>query len=139
MRARTISLVLFPALLIIGLILYLHFPAVRAQSGSSSYSPLAGSSGMSAAMHMPPPMPQSVYAGLWRVDHTFTASIHIKNTMVGNSVQVTPVLFMADGTEYDLSPVSLGPNAAADVDVNKAWRTLPLKLPLTIRSTAARS
>ncbi|MGH9468928.1 MAG: hypothetical protein ACRD1N_01135, partial [Terriglobia bacterium] len=69
---------------------------------------------------MPPPMPQSVYAGLWRVDHTFKASIHIKNTMVANSVQVTPALFMADGKEYDLSPINLGPNAVADVDANKA-------------------
>lgn len=128
MRARTISLVLFPALLIAGLILYLHFPAARAQSGSSSYSPPAGSSGMSAAMHMPPPMPQSVYAGLWRVDHTFTASIHIKNTMVGSSVQVTPVLFMADGTEYDLSAINLGPNAVADVDVNRALANAPAEI-----------
>ncbi len=69
---------------------------------------------------MPPAMPQSIFAGLWRLDHDFVARIHVKNLMPANSVQVTPVLYMTDGTEYDLSPVSLGSNAVVDVSVNQA-------------------
>lgn len=70
-------------------------------------------------------MPQSIYAGLWRVDHNFKATIHIKNLMVASSVRVTPALFMADGTEYDLPPVSLASAAVADVNVNQAMQQAP--------------
>jgi hypothetical protein len=99
------------------LLFYFQFPAVRAQSSSDQTvsSPITPEH-----VPMPPAMPQSNFAGLWRLDHDFVARIHVKNLMPANSVQVTPVLYITDGTEYDLSPVSLGSNAVVDVSVNQA-------------------
>jgi hypothetical protein len=114
----------FSSALLLGcaLLVYFHFPAVRAQNSSDQ---TVSSPSTSEHMPMPPAMPQSIYAGLWRVDHSFVSTIHIKNLMTANSVQVTPVLYIADGTEYDLSPVNLGPNAVADVSVNQALAQAP--------------
>lgn len=74
-----------------------------------------------------PPMniPQATFADLWRVDHTFQSTIHMKNLLTFRSIQVTPALYMSDGTEYDLLAVTLGPSAMADVDVNMALMNAP--------------
>jgi hypothetical protein len=50
---------------------------------------------------------QTLSAGLWRVDRGFEATIRIKNSLVVSGLTVVPVLYMADGTAYELAPVPL--------------------------------
>ena len=63
--------------------------------------------------------------GLWRVDNGFISTIHVKNILITGPLTVTPVLFMADGTEYDLPVVNLPITGVADVSVNDALGNLP--------------
>ena len=44
----------------------------------------------------------TMYSGLWRTDSGFVSTIRIKNILVVAPLDVTPVLFMADGTPYPL-------------------------------------
>ena len=46
-----------------------------------------------------PPTSQEVSGAFWRVDHTFQATLRIKNDLATSSLTVRPALFMADGTE----------------------------------------
>src|SRR5713226_1700119 len=39
----------------------------------------------------------TLYSGLWRTDGSFASTIRIKNVLVVAPMDVTPVLFMADG------------------------------------------
>ncbi|HEV2386360.1 MAG TPA: Ig-like domain-containing protein [Candidatus Acidoferrales bacterium] len=70
-------------------------------------------------------VPQSMVCALWRTDQGFVSTIRIKNGMIVGPVTVTPVLFMADGTEYDLAPVNLVAGGIAFVDVNDALENAP--------------
>jgi hypothetical protein len=54
------------------------------------------------------------------VDHTFQSEIRIKNIVQNASVTVRPVLFMADGTRYELSSVKIAPSGVAVVSINDA-------------------
>lgn len=62
----------------------------------------------------------SLYCGLWRVDSGFISTIHIKNVLTVGPLTVTPVLFMADGTEYDLPAVWLPTAGTSNIRVNDA-------------------
>lgn len=69
--------------------------------------------------------PHEIVSGIWRVDHTFQSTIRIKNVVENASLSVTPVLFMADGTEYDLPKLQLDPGGVAMVNVNDALDSAP--------------
>ena len=69
--------------------------------------------------------PQMMFSGLWRVDGNFQSTIHMKNSLVVAPVQVTPVLYMADGTEYDLPPVNVHTTGTRAVNVNRALAQAP--------------
>ena len=71
------------------------------------------------------PQPHEIAAGIWRVDHTFQSTIRIKNVVENAGLSVTPVLFMADGTEYDLQKLQLDPGGVALVSVNDALDSAP--------------
>ena len=45
---------------------------------------------------------QIMSAGLWRVDGTFQSTIRVYNRHIIQHRTVVPVLYMTDGTEYDL-------------------------------------
>ena len=62
----------------------------------------------------------AIQCGLWRTDTSFNSTIQIKNRLVTEPVTVTPVLFMADGTEFDLPDVILPAAGVATVNVNSA-------------------
>jgi Big-like domain-containing protein len=70
----------------------------------------------------------SLFSGLWRVDGAFESSIRIRNELLVAPLDVTPVLYMADGTEYDLPPVHLPTGGVAVVDVNEALAAIPPSL-----------
>src|SRR5216684_2521379 len=51
----------------------------------------------------------TMYSGLWRTDGAFVSTAHIKNVLITAPLAVTPILYMADGTEYDLPALQLDP------------------------------
>jgi hypothetical protein len=69
--------------------------------------------------------PQVLFSGLWRVDGNFESVIHIKNSSVVAPVEVAPVLYMADGTEYDLPPVIIPTTGTSMLSVNRALAQAP--------------
>lgn len=79
-------------------------------------------------MQMKPPkepVSQLMNCGFWRTDHTFEATMHIKNELLDAPLSVTPILFMADGTEFDLTPTTVGASQVSDVDINAALASAP--------------
>jgi hypothetical protein len=70
----------------------------------------------------------SINCGLWRTDTGFTSTIQIKNRLVTGPMTVSPALFMADGTEYDLPAVNLPTAGVATVNINNALASLPAAL-----------
>ena len=68
---------------------------------------------------------QQMQGGYWRIDHTFAPTLHITNFLENVDLPVTPVLYMADGTEYDLPPVVLDRSGVMEVDILQALREAP--------------
>ena len=75
--------------------------------------------------HRKPAVAQELFCPLWRIDQTFQATMRIKNELVIGAMTVTPVLFMADGTEYDVLPITIKPSDVAVVSINDALRGAP--------------
>lgn len=68
---------------------------------------------------------QSTEGGLWRTDGAFQSVMMLKNILLSASITVTPILYMADGTEYDLPPVQLDDGGVAMVNINTALQNVP--------------
>lgn len=92
--------------------------ALKDQTIRRSTSHLAGSSNRI-------PKPRTTFAGLWRIDRHFEATIHLKNSLITGPLTVMPALIMADGTEYPLSVVELSTAGTADVSINRAIEAAP--------------
>src|SRR6266567_1143642 len=78
----------------------------------------------------PPPAAQTFhtytqYSGLWRTDGSFVSTIRVKNVLVVAPMDVTPVLFMADGTPYLLPSVHVAVSGVATIDINDALAKAP--------------
>src|SRR5260370_10407721 len=50
---------------------------------------------------------QVLNAGLWRTDAGFNDTIRVTNLLVVGPLEVVPVLYMADGTRYEVSSLEL--------------------------------
>ena len=72
-----------------------------------------------------PALPQELFCPLWRIDHTFEATIRIKNELVIGPMTVAPVLFMADGTEFDLAPLTIESTDVVTISINDALQQVP--------------
>jgi hypothetical protein len=72
-----------------------------------------------------PVVTQRLYCGLWRTDGAFEATINLKNALVIGGLRVTPILFMADGTEYPLPSVVLQSAGISSIDINSALAAAP--------------
>ena len=68
---------------------------------------------------------QQAVGGFWRTDYSFKASIRITNSLAIAPLSVTPVLFMADGTEYPLATVQVPPTSVVTVVINDALASAP--------------
>ncbi len=66
--------------------------------------------------------------GFWRTDANFEPVLRVKNVLEVSSLSVTPILFMADGTEYDLRPLTLDKAGIASIDIKDALRDAPLQI-----------
>ncbi len=116
MRHVTIGLVLI-ALLLVGAYAFYGDPGfVRGQSSAGSKTGTAPN---------PQLEQQTLFSGLWRVDGGFVSTIQIKNSLIVGPAVVTPVLYMADGTPYELPPVRLATAGIAAVNVNQALAQAP--------------
>ncbi len=83
---------------------------------------------------------QVLNAGLWRTDRGFNATIRVTNLLVVGPLEVVPVLYMADGTRYQLPPLKLPTSGESNVNVNDALRSgRPLSLLIFRSSEALRS
>jgi len=71
---------------------------------------------------------QRLYSALWRTDRGFSSTMRLQNALVLESIDVTPTIRFADGTEYDLLPMHLGPGEVASVSINRALAGLPPQL-----------
>src|SRR5260370_6151776 len=67
----------------------------------------------------------AMYSGLWRTDGGFVSTIRVKNVLVVAPLDVTPVLFMADGTPYLLPSVHLAVSGVATININDALASAP--------------
>src|SRR5437867_7822387 len=67
----------------------------------------------------------TLYCGLWRTDGGFVSTIRIKNSLVVAPLEVSPTLYMEDGTAYPLPPVNLAIAGVATVNVNQALSLAP--------------
>lgn len=76
--------------------------------------------------------PRSMVGGLWMVDANFKSSIYLRSVIETDPITVTPILWLANGNKYVLSPVTLDPAGIAIIDINaglasqgiSSWATL---------------
>jgi hypothetical protein len=119
-----------PVLAIVILSLF-AIPFIAAPEQSTT--PVSAANVSQANVHLPPsvinknhPMKdQSAEGGLWRTDGTFSPTFMLKNALEQTPMKVTPVLYMADGTEYDLPQVQLDPAGVAMINVVTALQSAP--------------
>jgi len=69
-----------------------------------------------------------LFSGIWRTDGGFEPTIRIKNVLAVASLQVTPTLYMADGTKYTLPALVVPVSGVVTVDINEALRNVPQSL-----------
>jgi hypothetical protein len=72
--------------------------------------------------------PQTLFCGLWRTDGEFVSTAQIKNVLVTASLTVTPVIYMGDGTEYDLPVVKLDPGGISTLSISDSLNSAPSKI-----------
>jgi hypothetical protein len=70
--------------------------------------------------HKSPTTPQGAEGGFWRSDANFEPILHLKNVLLRTPLTIIPMLYMADGTEYDLAPVHLEPAGVASINIRYA-------------------
>jgi hypothetical protein len=68
---------------------------------------------------------QELAGGLWRTDHDFKPTLQITNVLTIAPLAVTPVLYMADGTQYSLGPYSLATSGVLAIDLRTALEEAP--------------
>jgi len=79
---------------------------------------------VSKPIAMPPAVAASIAGGPWIVDANFRSILYLKNVVETSAVTVTPVLYLSNGTKYQLSPVQLEAAGIATVDINASLTNL---------------
>lgn len=74
---------------------------------------------------MPPMAHQDVGGAYWHIDGNFESILNIKNVLETTQLTVTPVLWMADGTEYDLRPITLDKAESIGISITHAIADAP--------------
>ncbi len=99
--------------------------AALATGAASAQSAVAGNSSAT----------WSINCGLWRTDSGFISTIDLKNRNIKVPITVTPILYMADGTEVDLTPITLPPAGVSTLKINDAIQTSQASAPAAHTST----
>lgn len=68
---------------------------------------------------------QRMAGGYWRIDHTFEPTLIITNFLENVELPVTPILYSADGTEYELRPITLAQAGVSSIDIRAALNAAP--------------
>ncbi len=87
--------------------------------------------------HHDPGTAQEAAGGLWRTDRDFDALLHIKNILLKQPLDVTPVIYTADGTEVDLPKVTLPAAGVASLNIGRMLRNAALGAHLSSYGTAS--
>jgi len=77
---------------------------------------------------IPPQSPNTVQGsegGFWRTDKNFEPTLHLKNVLLKQSLDVSPRLIFADGTEFELRPVHLEPASVVSINLALALHDVP--------------
>lgn len=72
--------------------------------------------------------PQGSEGGFWKIDENFDPTIHLKNVLLYQPIDVVPSLYFADGTEYRLSTVHLAPAGVAAIRIRSVLQAMPAGL-----------
>lgn len=75
-----------------------------------------------------PSTAQGMEGGVWRTDNNFESTLELKNVLVNQALMATPIIYMSDGTPYELKPVALQPAGVATVNIGTALADLPAYL-----------
>ena len=73
----------------------------------------------------PPSQQQMINVAVWRTDHGFVSTMHIKNSLTTGPITAIPVLYSEGGEEYDLPSVTIPGAGITSVVVNQALDSLP--------------
>jgi hypothetical protein len=132
MRAHRISSVLTvtTAILTAGLLIAesletMPSSSLRVQAASQNRASTRASSPPPPLDYPTPLAGQRMAGGYWRIDHTFQPTLIITNVLRTVDLPVTPLLYAADGTEYQLSPLTLAPAGVVSVDIRAALSAAP--------------
>jgi hypothetical protein len=74
----------------------------------------------SVALSQKPAVDRSIVGGFWTIDGNRKATIYLKNGLDSSPLTVTPVLFLSNGVQYPLAPITLEPAGTSVVSVNDA-------------------
>jgi hypothetical protein len=87
-----------------------------------SFSPRTRRRNCLSAAHASQPQakPQEVFAAYWTTEPGWETELQLKNNLATGSLTVTPVLRIADGTEFPLDSVVIASSAAVSVPLNQA-------------------
>jgi hypothetical protein len=72
-----------------------------------------------------PIVAHTAFSGFWRTDGGFVAKMRIKNALVTGPLEVAPILYMADGTEYQLPTVTVPNSGVISININQALAQAP--------------
>lgn len=111
-------------------------PIVRMAQGLLLFGLLASFTVITSSLaekphQIPPHSPkthQTATGGFWRTDRNFDAMLRIKNILIAMPLTVTPVIYMADGTEIHLKPIQLEPAGAISINIANAIRDSGVEL-----------
>ena len=87
--------------------------------------------------HHDPGTAQEAAGGFWRTDRDFDSSLRIKNILLKQPLDVTPVVYMADGTEVDLPVVHLPAAGVASINIGRMLQGQTLGAHLSSYGTAS--
>lgn len=68
----------------------------------------------------PPAVSQTDSGGLWMADANFRATLYLTNLLKSDSITVTPVVYLNNGTAYPLPQVLLEASGVSEVNINQA-------------------
>jgi len=66
--------------------------------------------------------------GFWKTDQNFDPILRLKNVLLKQPLDVTPFLYFADGTKFQLPVVTLEPAAVAQVNIRIALQSVPASI-----------
>lgn len=98
------------------------------QAASQKSGPIRASRPQPPSGFPTPLAEQRMAGGYWRLDHTFQPVLIITNILQNVALPITPILYAADGTEYQLPVVTLAPAGVYSIDIRAALGAAPVEI-----------